>query len=114
MIISKKLRIRVVKRLIRRYEILYKNEPVYGYNNKQQVYYELIEYWGEKLKILKHNCFPSKPLVSRYIGFNTRDIVYECKTCGNRKIIRLTLPFEKPFPIPTTSHITHKELEKYL
>lgn len=46
-----------------------------------------------------------------YVSFNTRDIVYECR-CGKREIIRDNRPFDMPFPIQTTSLITHKELKK--
>lgn len=58
-----------------------------------------------------HICSFSKPIVSRYISFNTRDIVYECR-CGKRKIEREYRSFDNPFPIQTTNFITHQELEK--
>ena len=61
------------------------------------------------IKAHRHHYY--KPIVSRYISFNTRDIVYECK-CGKRKIIREYRPFDVAFPIETTNHITHQELEK--
>lgn len=62
-----------------------------------------------KIKVHYH-CY-SKPIVSKYIFFNARDIVYECR-CGERKIIRVYRPFNELFPIQTTNLITHQELEK--
>ena len=67
--------------------------------------------WLEKLFKKIHFCTFSIPIVSRYISFNYRDIVYECK-CGQRKIIRTHTPYGKPFPIQTTNFITHTELLK--
>lgn len=66
--------------------------------------------WIKKIFDWLHACSFSKPIVSRYISFNTRDIVYECK-CGRRKIIRIYRAFDVPFPIKTTHFITMKELE---
>jgi hypothetical protein len=62
-----------------------------------------------KIKVHVHSY--SHPIVSKYVGFNTRDIIYECR-CGKRKIIREYRPFNKPFPIKTTSFITNKDLER--
>lgn len=61
-------------------------------------------------KINLHSHSYCKPIVSRYISFNTRDIVYECR-CGKRKIIRDYRPFDIPFPIKTNHFITNKELK---
>jgi len=55
----------------------------------------------------------SKPIISSYVSFNTRDIVYECK-CGKRQIFRIYRNFSDPFPIPTTSDLSKKELDSYL
>ena len=65
------------------------------------------------LKNKLHSHSYSKPIISRYISFNERDIVYECK-CGKRKILRTYMPYEFPFPIQTTYFITNKELESHL
>jgi hypothetical protein len=65
----------------------------------------------EKLFKKIHVCNFSTPIISRYILFNYRDIVYECK-CGKREIIRTHTPYGKPFPIQTTNFITHTELLK--
>ena len=61
-----------------------------------------------KIKVHCHSY--SKPIVSMYISFNTRDIVYEC-SCGERKIIREYRDFSDPFPIETSMNITRQELE---
>jgi len=65
------------------------------------------------LSKLAHRCKDTKPIISRYISFNERDIIYQCY-CGKRHVTRVYMPFGKPFPIPTTPHITHAEFLKYL
>ena len=72
-----------------------------------------MKYEGWIVKIFErlHICNLSKPIVSRYISFNTRDIVYECM-CGERKIKRVYRSFDSPFPIETTIFITNKEIQK--
>ena len=54
-----------------------------------------------------------KPKLSRYISFNTRDILYECK-CWKRKIETVSRDFDTPFPIETAMMITHKEMQDAL
>lgn len=54
-----------------------------------------------------------EPKLSRYISFNSRDILYECK-CGKRKIENVYRDFDTPFPIETTMMITHKEMQDAL
>lgn len=71
--------------------------------------YGFYKWETSKIKVHCHSYL--NPIVSRYISFNTRDIVYECR-CGKRKIIRDYRPFDMPFPIETTNLITHQELEK--
>jgi len=66
--------------------------------------------WVKTLFEGMHICSFSKPIISRYVSFNTRDIVYECR-CGKKRIIRDYRPFDEPFPIQTTNFITHQELE---
>ena len=41
-----------------------------------------------------------KPIISRYVSFGTRKIMYECK-CGKRKSYYISVPFDIPFPIET-------------
>lgn len=65
--------------------------------------------WDIKQRIHIHN--HCKPIVSKYVSFNYRDIVYECR-CGSRKIFRVYTPYGKPFPIQTTNFLTQKELEQ--
>jgi hypothetical protein len=67
--------------------------------------------WIKRIFERLHICSFSKPIVSRYISFNTRDIVYECR-CGKRKIERVYRSFSSPFPIETTLFITNKEIQK--
>ncbi len=55
----------------------------------------------------------NKPIVSRYVSFNTRDIIYECK-CGKRQIFRIYRQYGDAFPIETSNLLTNKELESYL
>lgn len=55
----------------------------------------------------------SKPIKSRYVSFNCRDIIYECD-CGKREVVSVCCDFGKPFPIETKSLITHEEFLKYL
>ena len=51
-----------------------------------------------------------KPKLSRYVSFNSRDILYECN-CGKRKIENVYLDFGVLFPIETTMMITNKEMQ---
>lgn len=60
-----------------------------------------------------HACYYSKPIISRYVSFSTRDIIYECK-CGNRKVFREYRDFSDPFPIETSMIESQKEFESYL
>jgi len=71
----------------------------------------MIKNWIKKISEKLHIHNFSKPIVSRYVSFNTRDIVYECG-CGKREIVRTHQPFGTPFPIATTMNITQKEIEK--
>lgn len=66
-----------------------------------------------KIKNMAHVHKFNKPIISMYISFNSRDIVYECK-CGYRQIFRINIPYEKSFPIETSNILTIKELESYL
>ena len=56
----------------------------------------------------------NKPIVSRYISFSSRDIIFEYR-CGKRECRRVRAVFDEPFPIQTssiTSEDFQKELEK--
>jgi hypothetical protein len=67
--------------------------------------------WPFNLFKPKHSCKFDKPIISRYISFNTRDIIYEC-TCGKRVIKRDTRAFSDPFPIPTNPLLSQRDFEK--
>lgn len=56
----------------------------------------------------KHRHKHTEPIVSMYISFSTRDIIYEC-TCGHREVRRESFGFSEPFPIQTAMNITNKE-----
>ncbi len=60
-----------------------------------------------------HVCYHNKPIISRYMSFHTREIIYECK-CGHRQVERVTRAFSDPFPIETTSLIAYKEFGTHL
>jgi len=64
-------------------------------------------------KKLFHFHLHSKPVVSKYVSFHTRDIIYECK-CGDRKIFRRTFEFSEKMPIKTAMIITEKEFQSLL
>jgi len=53
------------------------------------------------------------PLASQYIGFNTRNIIWECR-CGKRKLIQESRNFGEPFSMPTSNFMTTKEFEEIL
>jgi hypothetical protein len=55
----------------------------------------------------------NKPIASMYTGFNTRNIIYECK-CNKRKIFRRYFTFSEPLPIKTNNLITYKEFNNIL
>jgi len=61
----------------------------------------------------KHRHKHTKPIVSMYISFSTRDIIYEC-TCGHRESRREYFGFSEPLPIETAMNITNKEFLEYL
>lgn len=53
------------------------------------------------------------PIVSMYVSFNTRNIIYQC-SCGNKKAELVHRPIDKSFPIETTNFITNEEFLKIL
>lgn len=64
-------------------------------------------------KLIPHFHNFKTPIVSRYVSFNTRDIIYEC-SCGKRKSFEITTDFGESFPIPTSSFMSHADFEKIL
>lgn len=64
-----------------------------------------------KRKITGHDW---RPLVSKYVSFSARDIIWECRVTGERKVEREYRNFSTPFSISTTLFITYKEFEEIL
>lgn len=61
-----------------------------------------------------YRLFPNyKPILSRYISFGTRQILYESRT-GRRKLVMVRRSFDEPFPIETTLFLTYKEMHNAL
>jgi len=69
--------------------------------------------WPFNLFKRKHKCNFHKPIASAYVSFNTRDSLYECK-CGKRNIERESVRFDVPFPAPTGTLLTRRDLEKMM
>lgn len=60
-----------------------------------------------------HRCNYDTPIVSRYVGFSTRDIIYQC-TCGKKKSYMIYRNFGIPFPIETNCFMERKEFKEIL
>lgn len=54
----------------------------------------------------------STPIVSEYVSFHTRRIIYQCR-CGCKEARSVSLPFGISFPIETTLFFESKDF-KYL
>ena len=54
-----------------------------------------------------------KPILSRYITFTSRDIIYECK-CGKKEERNVRKAYGDPFPIETSVMLTRKDYIKAL
>lgn len=52
-----------------------------------------------------------KPILSSYVSFNVRNIVYECPKCKARMIEKIKKSFSEPFPIETSGCFSEKELQ---
>lgn len=55
-----------------------------------------------------------KPIISQYVSFGTRDIIYECEWTKQKKVIRVRRNFGDGFPIPTTMLIDNKTFNAIL
>lgn len=64
-----------------------------------------------KIREFFHNCSYEKILVSKYVSFNTRDIIAEC-SCGKRKRIRTD--HDSVYPILTNIRCTEKDMNYIL
>ena len=65
------------------------------------------------LKNKLHVHYFSKPIVSKYISFNVRNIIFECR-CSQRKLRKEVRTFNESFSMPTTHFITTKEMNEFL
>ena len=54
------------------------------------------------MKLLPHIHIFNTPIHSRYVGFSTREIIYECR-CGRKCTKTVTKSFGSPFPIATST-----------
>jgi len=54
-----------------------------------------------------------KPILRKYVSFNSRDILYECR-CGKRKIVHVNRSFDREISIETNIGLTHKEMQEAL
>jgi len=66
-----------------------------------------------KILNLFHWHYFSKPIVSQYVSFHTRNIVFECK-CGKRCARKVSRLFSESFPIETSTHLTDREFNLIL
>lgn len=55
----------------------------------------------------------SKPIISKYVNFNSRDIIYQ-NIFGKRYVRRVYRDYGIPFPIPTTNLLTDEEFKNIL
>jgi hypothetical protein len=60
-----------------------------------------------------HIHYFNKPIVSEYVSFHTRNIIFECR-CGKRELRKESRAFGDAFSIETTHFITHKEMNEIL
>ncbi len=54
-----------------------------------------------------------KPIISSYVSFGTRDVVWECR-CGKRKLIREYRNFGDPFSMGWTCNLSKDEMTQVL
>ena len=72
-----------------------------------------------KMKLLKkiknyfHVCCYSKPLISQYRTFDSRNIIFQCR-CGNKESIIERRYFSDDFSINTNTLITDKQFNSIL
>jgi hypothetical protein len=55
-----------------------------------------------------------KPIISMYVSFNVRDIIYECSYTKERKCVRERRNYGDAFTIPTTNFIDYKTFKEVL
>ena len=64
-----------------------------------------------KRKFHRHSY--TKPIVSKYVSFSSRNIIYQCK-CGHRKSTKIFRIFGEEFPIETSTFLDDDEFERIL
>jgi hypothetical protein len=62
---------------------------------------------------LFHIHIHSKPIVSSYVSFHTRDVVWECR-CGQRKLVRESRAFGSSFSLDWTCSLNTIEMTQVL
>ena len=67
----------------------------------------------KRLKQFFHVHRYSDPILSKYVSFSCRDIIWQCK-CGKRISIREWRLFDSPFSKETDIHVTIKYYEEVL
>lgn len=66
----------------------------------------------EILKAAVHVHYFGKIVRSRYVSFNYRDVIYECR-CGKRKLVK-DVRHDDVYPFETNILITNQEMLKAL
>jgi azurin len=61
----------------------------------------------------KHYHEFNKPVMSRYVSFNSRDIIFECK-CGELKMVRENRGYADAFSMGTNLYTTAQEMDDFL
>lgn len=67
----------------------------------------------KKLISLLHIHRFNQPILSQYISFGSRRIIYQCKY-GCKKSQDVYRSFSKPFPMPTTNFVEDKDVKAVL
>lgn len=55
----------------------------------------------------------STPILSSYVSFSTRDVVWECR-CGHRKLTRESRAYSSPFSLSWTCKLSKSDMQKVL
>ena len=55
-----------------------------------------------------------KPILSSYVSFGSRDVVWENKINGRRILIRETRSFDNPFTLGWTCNLNSEEMKQVL
>jgi len=70
---------------------------------------KILRFFDKHLNIHNYNV----PIVSIYVSFNVRTIIYEC-ACGKRKAYTIKFPEHEMFPIETSMHYKRTDIEDIL